>query len=120
MAIHAGAIPCTRGIIFPHIRRKQEGLVHWRPHFLSDDVAEWKLLQGPALAGLQPKDLQIVRTGHEHDLLRFAITATAFWSCADKKLFAATLGFVFAPVESKLELVHVRRQTLWRYHLRHG
>ena len=119
MAIHAGAIPCTRGIIFPHIRRKQEGLVHWRPHFLSDDVAEWKLLQGPALAGLQPKDLQIVRTGHEHYLLRFSIAA-AYQPHADKELVAATLCCVFATVECKLDLVHVRRQTVWRCHLRHG
>src|SRR4029450_3392043 len=119
MTIHACAIPCPCEIIFLHIRRKQEGLIQWRPHFLSDDVAEWKLLEGAALAHLEPKNLQIVRTGHEYDLLRFTIAA-AFSPRADKELVAATLCFVFAPVECELELVHVGWQTLWRCHLRHG
>src|SRR5213592_1898986 len=111
MAIHARAIPRTDRIIFLHIRRKQKRRVHWRPHFLSDDVAEGKLLQGPALTRVQPKNLQIVRAGHEDDLLRFAMALSSS-PCTDKKLVATTLCFVFAAVERKLELVHVRRQTL--------
>jgi hypothetical protein len=100
MAIHARAIPCSFRIIFFHIRRKEEGFIYWRPHFLSDDVAEWKLFQGAPLAGLQPEDLQIVRTRHEYDLLRFTIAA-AFWPRADKELVAAPLCFVFAAIERK-------------------
>src|SRR5205814_5253875 len=65
-----------------------------------------------------PKDLQIMRTGHKYDLLGFAI-AGALWPRADKKLVAAALSLVFASVECKLEPVYVRRQTLWRCHLRH-
>src|SRR5437667_12506896 len=57
MAIHARAIPRSHIIIFLHGWRKQEVLAHWRPHFLSDDVTEWKLLQSAALACLQPWDL---------------------------------------------------------------
>ena len=119
VAIHARAVPRACGIIFLALRRNQKCLVYWRPHFLSDDVTEGKLLQGPAVAGLQPKDLQIVRTGYKYDLLRFTIAA-AFGSRTQKKLVAATLCFVFAAVVCKLEPVHVRRQTLWRCHLRHG
>src|SRR5215831_7979558 len=120
MAIHARAIPCARGIIFLHIRRKQECRIHWCPHFLNDDVTEWELLEGPALAGLQPKDLQIVRTGHEHDLLRFTVIAAAFRSRANEKSVAVPLRLVCAAVECKLELVQIRWQTLWRCHLCHG
>src|SRR6266540_2097194 len=60
-----------------------------------------------------------MRTGYDYDLLRFAIAA-AFRPRANKKLVAATLSFVFAPVECKLELVHAGRQTLGRRHPRHG
>src|SRR5438045_3274154 len=91
MTIHARAIPSACRIVFLHIRRKQEGIIYWRPHFLSDDVTEGKLLQGPTLPGLQPKDLQIVRAGHNYDLLEFTI-ATAFGSRAQKELVAATIN----------------------------
>ena len=119
MTIHARAVPCPYKIIFFHIRRHQERLGHWRPHFFGDDVGEGKLLQGAALASLQPRDLQRMRTGHKCYLLRFAITAAAFRSRADKELGAVPLRFVFTAIERQLELVHVRRQTLGRRYLRH-
>src|ERR1700756_2681652 len=119
VAIHARPVPRTCGIIFLDLRRNQKCLGYWRPNFLSDDVTEGKLLEGPTVAGLQPKDLQIVRTGHEHDLLGFTVAA-AFWPYADKHLVAATLSFVFVAVVYKLEPTHIRRQTLWRCHLRHS
>src|SRR5262245_53091311 len=119
MAIHARAVPRARRIIFPHIRRKQEGLIHWRPHFLSDDVAEWKLLQGAALAGIEPQDLQCMGTGHEHDLLWVTIAA-AVWAHADKELIAAALCFVFTPVECQFERAHRGRKRVRRRYLCHG
>src|SRR5207247_5858245 len=78
-----------------------------------------KLLQGAALASLQPRDLQRMRTGHKYDLLRFAIAAAAFRSRADKELVAAPLRLVFAAIERKLQFVHLGRQTRGRRHLRH-
>ena len=118
MAIHARAVPYPYKVIFFHTRRHQERFVHWRPYFFSNYVGEGKLLQGAAFARLQPQDLQIVRTGHEYDLLRFAVTA-AFWSRADKELIAAPLSFVLTAVECKFELVYVVRQTVRGRHLCH-
>src|SRR5205823_2203977 len=110
MAIHARTVPRAERIIFLQIRRNQECLRDWRPHFFCDDVSEGKLLQSAPLPGLEPWDLQRVRTGHEHDLLRIAIAAT-FRSDADKDLIAASLSFVFAAVESEFELAYVIGQT---------
>src|SRR5437899_650540 len=113
MAIHARTVPRAESIIFLQIRRNQECLGNWRPHFFCDDVSEGKLLQSAALAGLEPWDLQRMRTGHEHDLLWIAIAAT-FRSDADKELIAASLSFVFTAVECELELAHVIGQTARR------
>src|SRR2546428_13829935 len=110
MAIHARTVPGAERIIFLQIRRNQECLGDWRPHFFSNDVGEGKLLQSPALPGLEPCDLQRMRPSHENDLLGVAITA-AFWSHPNKELIAALLAFVFTAVECEFELGHVSRKT---------
>src|SRR5205823_12884396 len=113
MAIHARTIPRAERIILLQVRRNQECLGDWRPHLFGHDVSERKLLQSAALTGLEPWDLQRMRTGHEHDLLWIAIAAT-FWSHPDKEFIAASLSFVFAAVECEFELAHVIGQTARR------
>src|SRR5690349_3983572 len=113
MAIHARTVPRAERVIFLQIRRNQECLGDWRPHFFRDDVGERKLLQSAALPGLKPRDLQRVRTGHEHDLLWIAIAAT-FRPDADKELFPASLSFVLTSIECEVELVHVIGKTARR------
>ena len=113
MAVHARAVPCAGRIIFLHVRWHQERLGDWRPHLFGDDVGEWKLLQGAPLARLQPRELQIMRTGHEYDLLCFTKNA-AFRPSADKELIAAPLSFVFTSVECEFELAHIIGQTARR------
>ncbi len=57
MAVHARTVPCPDRIIFLQVRRHQECLTDWRPHFFGDDVSERKLLERAALARLEPRDL---------------------------------------------------------------
>ena len=57
MAVHARTVPRPDRIIFLQVRRHQECLTDWRPHFFGDDVSERKLLERAALAGLEPRDL---------------------------------------------------------------
>src|SRR5689334_9362041 len=73
MTIHAGSIPCSKRVVFLQFRWNQKRLRHRRPHFFCDDVSNGKLLQGTALARFQPQDLQVVRAGHEDDLLWLAV-----------------------------------------------
>ncbi len=118
MAVHTRAVPRPDRIIFFQVRRNQECLADRRPHFFRDDVGERKLFQRAALAGLEPRDLQGMRTGHEHDLFPVTV-AGAFPSLVHKERVTATFHFVFAPVECELELIHVLRQTGRRCHLGH-
>ena len=76
------------------------------------------MLEGAAYAGLEPGNLQCVRTGHEHDLPGFAIVA-ALRALPDKVCVVALLDFVVATVEGEFELVHVRKSG-GRRDLRHG
>ena len=118
MAVHARTVPCPDRIIFLQVRRHQECLTDWGPHFFGDDVSEGKLLERAPLAGLEPGDLQRVRTGHEHDLLPVTV-AGAFPSLVHKERVAAAFDFVFPPIQCELELIHVLRQTGRRCHLGH-
>jgi hypothetical protein len=60
-----------------------------------------------------------MRTGHEYDLSRLAVTA-AFRSTADEELIAVALSFVVTAVERKFELACVVRETFRRRYLCHG
>ena len=73
MAIHAGAIPRPDRVGLLRLRRHEERLRNGRPHLLRDYVGEWKLFESAALSRLGPQDLEIVRAGQEHDLIRRTI-----------------------------------------------
>ena len=70
VAIHARAVPCTDGIVFLQVGRNEKCFANRRPHFFGHDVGKRKLFQRAAFARLEPRDLQVVRAGNEHDLPR--------------------------------------------------
>ncbi len=101
MTIHAGAIPRAYRVIFFRVRRHEKGLRNRRPHFFGDNVGEWELVEGAALAGLEPENLQIVRTGEKNYLARRAVFA-ACRPDPNNDFIGVAFQFVFTTVERKL------------------
>lgn len=101
MAIHTCTVPGAYGVIFLRVGRHQERLRHWRPHFFRDDVGERELLKRPAVARLDPENLQIVRACEKNDFARRIIFVTRGARAHDNFL-ALPFQFVIASIEREL------------------
>ena len=89
VAVDARGVPVALAVDFLRAGRGEEGVLHERPFFLGDDVGEGKLAEGAALAGLEPVNLQGVRTGAEDDLPGRGVGG----GCGALRLGADEVGF---------------------------